>query len=85
MWDKPLAVFGIPYGFVHKDSNTTPGLYRLGDQIAVIPSFSGDGMAIALHTATFAVRAIYKKTLTITLKYEESYLHKFAVLRCYPF
>jgi flavin-dependent dehydrogenase len=30
------------------------GLWRLGDQAAVIPSFSGDGMSIALHSAELA-------------------------------
>jgi 2-polyprenyl-6-methoxyphenol hydroxylase-like FAD-dependent oxidoreductase len=33
----------------------SPGLYRLGDQMAVIPSFSGYGMSIALYTAFLAV------------------------------
>jgi flavin-dependent dehydrogenase len=31
-----------------------PDLWRLGDQAAVIPSFSGDGMSIALHSAELA-------------------------------
>ena len=53
--DRPLSVARIPYGFVH-GTGTTDFVYRLGDQMAVIPSFSGDGMAIALHTAFAAVR-----------------------------
>jgi flavin-dependent dehydrogenase len=53
--DKPLAIFQIPYGFVHEPGRGEPeGLFRLGDQAAVIPSFSGDGIAIALHTARLA-------------------------------
>lgn len=60
-WDQPLAIFGIPYGYIHNDPiNIAKGLYRLGDQMAVIPSFSGDGMAIALHTATRAVESMLK-------------------------
>ncbi len=52
---QPLAIYGIPYGFVFKAHPDDPeGLYRLGDQMAVIPSFSGDGMAIAMHTAILA-------------------------------
>lgn len=51
-WDRPLAVFSVPYGYVRTDSD---GLWRLGDQAAVIPSFSGDGMSIALHSARLAV------------------------------
>ena len=55
-WPRPLSIFGIPYGFVYRTpSMASPGLYRLGDQMAVIPSFSGYGMSIALHTAFLAV------------------------------
>jgi len=55
-WPRPLSIFGIPYGFVYRGpSRDLPGLYRLGDQMAVIPSFSGYGMSIALHTAFLAV------------------------------
>ena len=54
-WDKPLAIFGIPYGFVFQPpANEPDGLYRLGDQMGVIPSLCGDGIAIALHTARLA-------------------------------
>jgi flavin-dependent dehydrogenase len=55
--NQPMAMFNIPYGFVYKPSKKdSPNLYRLGDQMGVIPSFAGDGMAIALHTATLAVK-----------------------------
>jgi menaquinone-9 beta-reductase len=55
-WPRPLSIYGIPYGFVHRaPSSAAAGLYRLGDQMAVIPSFSGYGMSIALHTAFLAV------------------------------
>lgn len=57
-WEKPLAVFGIPYGFVYKEKPSIPGLYRIGDQMGVIPSFCGNGMSIALHTA-FAAAGNY--------------------------
>lgn len=58
LWEKPLAIFGIPYGFIYRDRPDAPTrFYRLGDQMAVIPSFSGDGMAIALHTAALAANA----------------------------
>jgi flavin-dependent dehydrogenase len=50
-WAKPLALSAIPYGYVRRRSD---GLWRLGDQAAVIPSFSGDGMSIALHSAELA-------------------------------
>ncbi len=46
---KPLALSSIPYGLLV--SRPQSGLWRLGDQAAVIPSFSGDGIAMALHSA----------------------------------
>lgn len=49
---KPLALSSIPYGLLI--GHAQPGLWRLGDQAAVIPSFSGDGMSIALHSARLA-------------------------------
>ncbi len=50
-WARPLALSAIPYGHVQRESG---GLWRLGDQAAVIPSFAGDGMSIALHSAELA-------------------------------
>ena len=56
--DRPAAIFRVPYGFVHAPAPSDPAhVFRLGDQAAVIPSFSGDGMAIALHTAQAAATA----------------------------
>jgi menaquinone-9 beta-reductase len=50
---RPLAIAGVPYGFLRKtvDDRT---LFRVGDQAAVIPSLTGDGIAIALHSGTLA-------------------------------
>jgi flavin-dependent dehydrogenase len=50
-WDRPLAIASIPYGLVQSRAD---GPWCLGDQAAVIPSFSGDGIAIALHSARMA-------------------------------
>jgi flavin-dependent dehydrogenase len=52
-WARPLALSVIPYGHVRRRADEV-GLWRLGDQAAVIPSFSGDGMSIALHSAELA-------------------------------
>jgi flavin-dependent dehydrogenase len=49
--EKPLAISAIPYGYVRESSD---GLWALGDQAAVIPSFTGDGMSIALHSGCLA-------------------------------
>jgi menaquinone-9 beta-reductase len=51
LWPRPLALSSIPYGHLSSDAS---GLWRLGDQAAVIPSFAGDGMSIALHSAVLA-------------------------------
>lgn len=55
LFERPLAIFQIPYGFLHEpDSGEQQGLFRLGDQVGVIPSFTGDGMSIALHSGCLA-------------------------------
>ncbi len=50
---KPLTIAQVPYGFVHRGAGPA---FRLGDQAAVIHSFTGDGMSIALHSAALAAR-----------------------------
>ena len=54
LWPRPLAISAIPYGHV---ATAEDGLWRLGDQAAVIPSFVGDGLGIALHSAHAAAAA----------------------------
>jgi flavin-dependent dehydrogenase len=56
-WKAPLAVASIPYGYLHGAAPETQ-YYRIGDQVAVIPSFAGDGIAIALHSARRAAQAV---------------------------
>jgi len=53
--DKPITITHIPYGYLRR--TTEDGLYCIGDQAAVIPSFTGDGISIALHTARHATAA----------------------------
>ena len=53
--ERPLTISGVPYGFVDRSDGVA---FRLGDQAGVIPSFSGDGMSIALHSARLAARAV---------------------------
>ncbi len=52
---RPLTISGVPYGFVHDGDDTA---FRLGDQAGVIPSFTGDGMSVALHSARLAAAAV---------------------------
>jgi flavin-dependent dehydrogenase len=61
LWERPLAIAAIPYGFVQRQGD---GCWRLGDQAAVIPSFAGEGMSIALHSAALAA-ACYLKGETV--------------------
>ncbi|MEO8716505.1 MAG: FAD-dependent oxidoreductase [Acetobacteraceae bacterium] len=57
--DRAVAVAGIPYGHLHDPApDDPPGLFRLGDQAAVIPSLAGEGVAIALASAALAARCI---------------------------
>jgi flavin-dependent dehydrogenase len=73
LWERPLAVSSIPYGHL---SGHTLGLWCVGDQAAVIPSFTGDGISIALHSANLAVQMYlagasadrYDKTLQTHLR-----------------
>lgn len=54
--DLPIDGIGaVPYGWIAR--NTAPGLYRLGDQAAVVPSLAGEGMAIALASGAAAAEA----------------------------
>jgi len=52
------SIARIPYGW--RARATTPGLFRVGDQAAVIASLAGDGIAIAIASATFASNALLR-------------------------
>jgi len=56
-WEKPVAVAGIPYGYLRR-SPIASNVFPLGDQLAVIPSFTGDGMSIALYSGIAAAQAV---------------------------
>jgi flavin-dependent dehydrogenase len=62
LWTTPASVAGLPYGYLCRASDYGDGLYRVGDQLAVIPSFTGEGIAIALRTARLAAEAIMAGT-----------------------
>ncbi len=49
------AIAGVPYGW--RARGTEPGLFRLGDQGAVIASLAGDGIAIALTSGVDSAAA----------------------------
>lgn len=53
--EQPMGITKIPYGFVRERSDST---YAVGDQAAVIPSFCGEGMSMALRSARWSAEAI---------------------------
>ena len=53
--ERPLTIAKVPYGFMYRPE-PADSLFRLGDQACVVPSFSGDGMSMAFHSAALAVR-----------------------------
>jgi flavin-dependent dehydrogenase len=57
LWDRPVAVAGIPYGFLRREV-ISEAIYPVGDQLVVIPSYTGDGTSIALHTGIAAAEAV---------------------------
>ncbi len=52
---KWISVSNVPYGW--RARATTEGLFRIGDQAAVIASLAGDGIAIALTSGIAAAEA----------------------------
>jgi flavin-dependent dehydrogenase len=56
LWDKPVAAV-CPAGG-HLTEASEPGAYRVGDRLAHIPPFTGDGLAIALGSAALTARHI---------------------------
>ncbi len=49
------AIAAVPYGW--RATTTEPGVFRLGDQAAVIPSLAGEGIGIAVASGIAAARA----------------------------
>lgn len=59
LWPKPLAIARVPYGHLCRPGPAAAAPYwRLGDQAAVTPSFTGDGLAIALESGLLAADTI---------------------------
>jgi flavin-dependent dehydrogenase len=57
LWQKAVAIGAVQQGFLRKRP-LSELVYPIGDQLAVIPPFTGDGMAIALNSGIAAARAI---------------------------
>jgi flavin-dependent dehydrogenase len=59
-WDRPKTIANLPYG--HCDAGAEPNLFAVGDQFAVLPSFTGTGMSFAMATGNLAARHILAAT-----------------------
>lgn len=54
---RPAAIAALPFGYRRRDA-VGPAVYAAGDQLAVIPAFTGDGTSIALASGIGAARAV---------------------------
>jgi flavin-dependent dehydrogenase len=57
---RPLTISGVPYGYLRR-ATPSDAAYCVGDQAAVIPSFCGDGMAIAIHSGVQVADALVNR------------------------
>jgi len=55
--ERPAAVSAIPYGYMRRAA-IAPNIFPLGDQLCVIPSFTGDGTSLALSSGVAAAQAV---------------------------
>lgn len=55
--EAPVATAAIPFGYMRRGV-IAGNVYPVGDQLAVIPSFTGDGTSLALATGLRAARAV---------------------------
>jgi len=54
---RPAAVSAVPYGYMRR-AVIAENVFPLGDQLCVIPSFTGDGTSLALSSGLAAARAV---------------------------
>lgn len=73
--EEAQAIANIPYGWHARDD--AKHLYRIGDQLGVIPSLAGEGIGIALATGMAAAEAIVAGIAPQA--YQDSCAHRIAV------
>ena len=66
------AVANVPYGW--RAADTGPGLFRLGDQAAVIPSLAGEGMGIAIASGVRAAGAYLADGAGACCRYQRAFV-----------
>ncbi|PTQ13436.1 monooxygenase [Sphingomonas oleivorans] len=74
--DRWLAVAGIPYGWRAGEGES--GLFRIGDQAAVIASLAGDGIAIALASGAHAATAWLRDGAAGAMPFQRSFARRAA-------
>jgi menaquinone-9 beta-reductase len=57
-WPRPVAIARVPYGFLRPEGGDDESVWHVGDQVAVTPSFTGDGLAMALESGIAAAESI---------------------------
>ena len=70
------AIAAVPYGW--RATTGTPGLFRLGDQAACIPSLAGEGIGIALASGISAADAWLKDGLAAAPEWQRSFARRAA-------
>jgi flavin-dependent dehydrogenase len=55
--ERAATIANLPFGYVRR-APVAPGVFPVGDQMAVIPAFTGDGTSIALASGIAAARAV---------------------------
>lgn len=55
--DRTMAIAGMPFGHLRRHA-VSDRIFMIGDQLGSIPSFAGDGIAIALGSGILAARAV---------------------------
>jgi flavin-dependent dehydrogenase len=68
------SIARIPYGW--RAPETYPGLFRVGDQAAVIASLAGDGIAIAVASALTASDALLQGGPEASLDYQRAFARR---------
>ena len=58
VWDRAKTVANLPYGHCDKANQAQRGLFVVGDQFAVLPSFTGTGISFAMASGALAARHV---------------------------
>jgi menaquinone-9 beta-reductase len=56
LWARPKTVANLPYGYCA--ATAEPGVFPVGDQFAVLPSFTGTGISFAMASGELAAKSV---------------------------